>query len=150
VRESVQTVLQPLREKGLVLDAALPDAPVVVLANDEALRRIAGNLLDNAVKYTPTHGQVRVRVLARDRSAFLEVEDTGPGIPERDRERVFERFYRVDKGRARDEGGTGLGLALVKHATRLHGGRVDLQSQLGIGSTFRVQLPLDGPGPSAN
>ena len=77
---------------------------------------------------------------------LIEVEDSGIGMPAESIPRIFERFYRVDKGRARDEGGTGLGLALVKHVARLHGGHVVVESQLGIGTTFRVSLSLDGSG----
>jgi two-component system phosphate regulon sensor histidine kinase PhoR len=136
------------RDIGIELD--LPDVPPPLQGDPEMLEQLVSNLIENAVKYNRDGGSVRVALEVGGEALVLCVKDTGIGIPSESIPRVFERFYRVDKGRARDEGGTGLGLALVKHATRLHGGRVDLQSQLGIGSTFRVQLPLDGPGPSAN
>jgi len=84
---------------------------------------------------------VTVRLGASAELATLEVEDTGIGIPEAALPRIFERFYRVDKGRARDEGGTGLGLAIVKHVAQAHGGRVEVASEPGRGSRFRVLLP---------
>jgi two-component system phosphate regulon sensor histidine kinase PhoR len=109
VREAAHALARAAEEKGIALRTELPETPVVVRANDEALRRIAGNLLDNAVKYTPGGGSVTVRVQTGNGEARIEVEDTGPGIPERDRERVFERFYRVDTG-----GGAGASLFRVR------------------------------------
>ena len=79
---------------------------------------------------------------ARGGELLIEVADTGIGVPQRDLERIFERFYRVDRGRSRTEGGTGLGLAIVKHAAQLHGGRVEVESRVGRGSIFRVRLPV--------
>src|SRR5581483_7763876 len=90
-------------------------AAVVAWADEEALSQILDNLVDNAVKYTPVGGRIRVRAWMEDDQACLEVEDTGIGIPERDLPRIFERFYRVDKARSRELGGTGLGLSIVKH-----------------------------------
>lgn len=107
----------------------------------KALERLVINLLDNAVKYNRVGGKVTVRSEARDGEVILEVADTGIGIPSNMLSRVFERFYRVDKGRSRDEGGTGLGLAIVKHVAQLHRGRVEVESRLGEGSVFRVHLP---------
>ena len=98
------------------------------------------NLVDNAVKYTDK-GRVRVRLEKAEGGVVVEVSDSGIGIPAEDRGRVFERFYVVDKSRSRKTGGTGLGLSIVKHIVFLHGGRIDLQSTLGGGSTFRVFLP---------
>jgi two-component system phosphate regulon sensor histidine kinase PhoR len=94
---------------------------------------------------------VRLGRAEGDGQAVLEVEDTGIGIPEDALPRIFERFYRVDKGRARtaDEGGTGLGLAIVKHVTQSSGGRVEVESELGAGTTFRVYLPLAPPAGGA-
>ena len=99
------------------------------------------NLLDNAVKYTPEDGQVRVgtRPVGGERIAVY-VKDTGIGIPSEDLDRVFERFYRVDKGRSRDMGGTGLGLAIVRHIAEAHGERVSVESVLGKGTTFSLEL----------
>ena len=92
------------------------------------------------VEDEPAIAEVLEYILAK---GGYEVDDTGIGIPVTSIDRVFERFYRVDKGRSRDEGGTGLGLAIVKHVAQLHGGRVEVESHLGKGSTFRVYLPTE-------
>src|SRR6185503_4496190 len=118
-----------------------PPEPLVVLGDEESLRQIVDNLLDNALKYTPARGRIEVSAQARDAEAVLEVSDTGIGIGPRDLERIFERFYRVDKARSRELGGTGLGLSIVKHLAHSLGGRVAVESKLGRGSTFRIVLP---------
>jgi two-component system phosphate regulon sensor histidine kinase PhoR len=117
---------------------------VLAWADEEALNAILDNLVDNAIKYTPAGGSIRVRWHAADGHACLEVEDTGIGIPQRDLPRVFERFYRVDKARSRELGGTGLGLSIVKHLTQAMQGTVGVRSVVGRGTTFSVQLPT-GP-----
>jgi two-component system phosphate regulon sensor histidine kinase PhoR len=128
--------------KGQGLEAVSPPAgEVVAWADEEAVQQILDNLVDNALKYTPAGGRVWVRWRGDDRAAFLEVEDTGVGIPRADLPRVFERFYRVDKARSRELGGTGLGLAIVKHLAQAMGGGVAAASQPGVGSTFTVRLP---------
>ena len=98
------------------------------------------NLIDNAIAYTET-GSVRVRVKANDSFVTLKVTDTGPGIAEEHLPRLFERFYRVDRARSRESGGTGLGLALVKHVVERSGGSVTVASTLGEGTTFTLMLP---------
>jgi two-component system phosphate regulon sensor histidine kinase PhoR len=113
-----------------------------VEAEREGLEQILDNLLDNAIKYTPTGGRVTLRWRVGSGSARIEVEDTGIGIDEEDRKRVFERFYRVDKARSRELGGTGLGLSIVKHLVQSFGGSVSVDSSPGRGSTFAVELPL--------
>ena len=113
--------------------------PVPVTADRARLEQAISNLVDNALKYTD-QGRVLVRTGALDGEAWCEVDDTGPGIPEPEQERVFERFYRVDKARSRERGGTGLGHAIVRHITELHGGGVTLRSELGRGSTFRMRF----------
>lgn len=113
------------------------------LPGDEArLQEIVYNLLDNAVKYSPQGGQIKVAAVASAQSLVLSVSDNGPGIPRRDLPRIFERFYRADKARHRELGGTGLGLSIVKHIAHLHGGSVEAESELGRGTTVRVHLPL--------
>ena len=110
-------------------------------AEAEALRQISDNLVDNAISYTPEHGDIRVEVSREDFGAVLRVADTGIGIPEDSLGRIFERFYRVDKGRSRGLGGTGLGLSIVRNLVgRLHG-EVRVESELGVGTTFTVVLP---------
>jgi two-component system, OmpR family, phosphate regulon sensor histidine kinase PhoR len=115
-----------------------------VLADPEALRQILGNLFDNALRYTPPGGAIELEVRPADRGTSLAVRDTGSGIPAEHLPRVFERFYRVDPARSRDHGGTGLGLSIVKHLVEAHGGRVDLTSAVGQGTTVRVTLPHPG------
>jgi signal transduction histidine kinase len=123
------------------------DEGIRVRGDEAQLALMIRNLLDNAVRYTPSEGEVSIAVTTVDSEAVLQVSDTGAGIPLRDQARVFERFYRVDKGRSRDQGGTGLGLAIVKHVADLHGGHVGVTSQLGEGSTFTVVLPLTEEAP---
>jgi signal transduction histidine kinase len=103
------------------------------------------NLLQNAVNYTPEGGKISVEAKKVGTEVQIEVADTGIGIPLEDQPRIFERFYRVDKGRSRELGGTGLGLSIVKHIAEAHGGRVSVESKPGQGSRFKVFLPLQ-PG----
>ncbi|MCL4202771.1 MAG: cell wall metabolism sensor histidine kinase WalK [Pirellulaceae bacterium] len=134
--------------KGLHLEIQLPDEPVLVRADENGLVTILDNLFANALQYTPSGGRVTIRIHGDASHAVLEVEDTGVGISARDQQRVFERFYRVDKARSRDLGGTGLGLAIVKHLTQSFGGEIRLRSELGQGSTFSIRLPRQSPRPA--
>jgi len=113
-----------------------------VLGDREALTQVLDNLVDNALKYTPPEGHITIRLKREAGHAVLEVEDDGIGIPAEDIERVFERFYRVDKARSRAVGGTGLGLSIVKHLVVAMKGEVEVESQVDVGSTFRVRLSL--------
>jgi two-component system phosphate regulon sensor histidine kinase PhoR len=120
--------------------------PDVSVRGDRAqLGLLLSNLLDNALRHTPARGSVRVRLDTVESRAVLQVADSGEGIPAGERSRVFERFYRVDKARARQTGGTGLGLAIVRHVAEAHGGDVRVDSELGRGATFTVTLPVAGP-----
>lgn len=103
------------------------------------------NLLDNALKYTPPGSRIEIGARAHDREVVVTVRDNGPGIPEADLPHIFERFYRVEKGRSREKGGTGLGLSIVKHIVQLHGGRVWAESTPGQGSAFHFSLPAASP-----
>jgi two-component system phosphate regulon sensor histidine kinase PhoR len=123
--------------------------PQLSLRGDRAqLGLLVSNLLDNALRHTPAKGTVCVRLEAAEGRAVIQVADTGEGIPAGELSRVFERFYRVDKARARQTGGTGLGLAIVRHVAEAHGGTVRVDSELGRGSSFTVSLPLAGPSAS--
>jgi two-component system phosphate regulon sensor histidine kinase PhoR len=139
IREEVERVRPIAEERGITLKADL--APARVAGSRRDLAIAVRNLLDNALRHTPSGGSVTVE-LGQDGEAVLTVADTGEGIPTRDLDRVFERFYRVDEARARATGGTGLGLAIVKHVVESHGGEVGAESELGVGSTFTVRLPL--------
>jgi two-component system phosphate regulon sensor histidine kinase PhoR len=123
---------------GLAVDAD----DVSVSGNWRDLAMAVRNLLDNAVRYTPGGGSVDVTVSVDEDSAIVEIADTGAGIPTRDLERVFERFYRVDAARSRRTGGTGLGLSIAKHVIESHGGTISARSQLDVGSTFTIRLPV--------
>ena len=118
-----------------------------MLGDDVALRTLIRNLLDNAIRYTEARGHIAVRGADRDRApgtrpwVVLTVQDDGVGIPVADQSRIFERFYRVDKARSRETGGTGLGLSIVRHVAERHGGKVEVASTLGSGSTFTVRIP---------
>jgi two-component system phosphate regulon sensor histidine kinase PhoR len=134
--------------KNQVLEAHPPPAsemgqvpPIEAWADDEAVRQVLDNLVDNALKYTPAGGTVRVRWGRDSDQVFLQVEDSGIGIPEGELPRIFERFYRVDKARSRELGGTGLGLSIVKHLAQAMQGSVSARSKVGEGSTFTVRLP---------
>ncbi|MEZ5964994.1 MAG: ATP-binding protein [Planctomycetota bacterium] len=142
VRESAHQLAPAAHEKHLRLELVLPDAPVMVNGEQESLRQVVDNLLGNAIRYTPEHGSVTVTLAARGHDAFLAVRDTGIGIEAQHLDRIFERFYRVDKARSRELGGTGLGLAIVKHVALSHGGTVTVQSRPGSGSAFNVRIPL--------
>ena len=113
-----------------------------ILGDRGIARQILINLLDNAIKYSPAGGCIWVRVQATNTQIVsVEVEDSGPGIPAEHRERVFDRFYRVDEARSRDAGGAGLGLALAKWGAEAHGGSLELLCPPGGGSIFRLSLP---------
>ena len=115
---------------------------LAVQADRSYLEQILINLLDNAIKYTPEGGRVTVSAIEKDsKETQFSIEDNGIGIPKEDLSRIFERFYRVDKGRSKEMGGTGLGLSIVKHLVQAHGGRVWVESLPGKGSTFYFTLP---------
>ena len=122
--------------------------PMLLEGDEDQLRRLTLNLIDNAIKYTPEGGEVRVRLHFEpseagrsERQAVLEVADTGIGIDAADLRRIFDRFYRVDKARSRAQGGSGLGLAICRWIVEAHGGRIEVRSRPGAGSTFSVRLP---------
>lgn len=138
--EAILQVQLLASDRGVTLEReCAPDD--AVFADARSVQTVLVNLLDNAVKYTPPGGQVRLAGISVPGGYEMSVSDTGVGIPEQDLSRIFERFYRVDKARDRATGGTGLGLAIVKHIVEAHGGRVTVQSRLDEGSTFRIYLP---------
>lgn len=131
------------RDKGLKLTADISDDIPSVTADRVRLEQVMVNLIDNAIKYTNS-GAVRVAANMADNMLKVDVEDTGIGIPEKDIPRIFERFYRVDKGRSRELGGTGLGLAIVKHIIQVHNGKIWVKSTPGKGTTYSFVLPFNG------
>jgi len=140
VREELERLRPLAEEQGVKVEMDV--APVLVSGSRRDVAIAVRNLLDNAVRFTPSGGTVTAVLSAAGGDAVLRIKDTGDGIPTRDIDRVFERFYRVDNARARATGGTGLGLAIVKHVIESHGGSVEVESELGAGSTFTVHLPV--------
>ena len=150
--------LQPTRASALVQDAIeslggmVVDSEVelqstgapddLVLADPDAMNQVFGNLIENSLKYGKSGKRVRVGARLLEREVEFSVQDFGPGIASEHLNRIFERFYRVDKARSRESGGTGLGLAIVKHIVNAHGGRVWAESELGAGAQFHFTLPL--------
>jgi len=132
--------------KEIAIQGEISDG-VFVKADESQMAVLVRNLLENAVRYTSEGGRVSVDVYHEGNSAVVRVSDNGIGIPLEAQARVFERFYRVDRARSRDRGGTGLGLAIVKHIAELHGGTVQLESELGRGSIFTASLPAVTPPP---
>ncbi len=129
------------QEKGLSFRLGHTE-DLVVKGDEIRLRGLFMNLLDNAVRYTPSPGSVSVSVRREEQMTVVAITDTGVGIPAEDMPLVFERFYRVDKSRLRSEGGSGLGLAICRHIAEAHGGKIEVESRIGVGSTFSVWLPL--------
>jgi two-component system sensor histidine kinase SenX3 len=128
---------------GITIEVVNNATNATVACDRRQMVSAIANLLDNAVKYSERDGDVVLSAAVEGSALVLTVADQGIGIPNRDLERIFERFYRVDHARSRDTGGTGLGLAIVRHVVRAHGGEVSVASVEGQGSTFRVTLPLD-------
>lgn len=147
IAELVQDVVmqyQPqAQEQNVDLQAELPERHARVAADIGLVERALSNLIDNAIHYTPEENWVRVRVDNDHDEVCIEVEDSGPGIPEDDLPHIFDRFYRVDKSRGRDQGGAGLGLAIAKTILELHGRSLEVESSVGEGTTFRFRLPVE-------
>ncbi len=146
---SIAVVKTQAEKNGHTLTISIPEEVSSVLGDEDRLVQVLTNLLDNAVKYTPPHGHIAVTARLAPRGGLcmvdLMVTDTGIGIPESDRPRVFERFYRVDRARSRELGGTGLGLSIVKHIVEGHSGAVWVEGNRPTGSCFVVRLPATAP-----
>ena len=133
-------------QKEIQLDVDLPKNTSPLIQADQALLQQAiYNLVENAIKYTPQGGRVSVRLKIQDNTMLFSVQDTGIGVAPADQARLFEKFYRGGQREAREQKGSGLGLAIVKSIAEKHGGKVWLESQLGKGSTFYLQVPLQQP-----
>lgn len=140
--EETLRMLHPMaEERGQTLKERI--FPNITLEGDRSkLGQIIYNLAENAIKYTPDGGRVQVSLTQRGKTVVLTVQDNGVGIPKEDQGHIFDRFYRVDKARSRETGGTGLGLSIVRQMVQLHGGVVRVDSEMGQGSTFTVELPV--------
>ncbi|EGY4470554.1 cell wall metabolism sensor histidine kinase WalK [Listeria monocytogenes] len=142
IEQSARTIFEMATEKNIRVTIPEKTSGSVMLETDrDKLQQIIINLLSNAINYTPVDGKVEVKLIEQEAEVIIEVTDNGIGIPAKDIDRVFERFYRVDKARSRHSGGTGLGLSIVKHLVENCGGRIEVESQEEVGSTFRVTLP---------
>lgn len=139
----VEDVVNSISPTSLAQDVAVRNLippHVIVFADPHRLTQMLTNLIDNAIKFNRNNGSVSI-AFCRDEYDQISVEDSGEGIPSHQLDRLFERFYRVDRARSRELGGTGLGLAIVKHLARAHGGEVRVESTVGVGSRFTVGLP---------
>ncbi len=141
IQETLEKLEPQLERVEIDLQTDLPDDLPYILADPDRIAQVVINYVDNSMKYTHKGGRIIVRALEAEDQIVVEVEDNGVGIPAPDVDRVFERFYRVDKSRTRMSGGTGLGLAIVKHIIEAHGGKVFVRSTPGEGSVFGFSLP---------
>jgi signal transduction histidine kinase len=132
-------ILAEEREQSLRL---MPFEATPVSVDRLVLREAITNIVDNAIKYSPTKSKIEIRVQAIGDEAVLTVADEGPGIPPEQRDRIFDRFFRLDEGRSRDHGGTGLGLSIAKWAVEINRGNITVEQRPGGGSIFRMTLPL--------
>lgn len=140
INKTLEMLRDRAEEKEIELKKDIQEELPLLMMIPEQIEQVLINLVDNAIKYTPEGGAVTVRTFNSEDRAVVEVEDNGIGIPEEDLERIFERFYRVDKARSRALGGTGIGLSIVKHILHNHGSQIEVESQIGEGSTFRFYL----------
>ena len=142
----MQTLGLRASQKGLKLIYRVgPEIPRELVGDSGRIRQIILNLIDNAIKFTPQGGVVVLRCEGENHDVRITVHDTGEGIPEEHLSRVFDRFYRVDKARSREMGGTGLGLSIAQTIVNAHGGKIELESAPGQGTTCVVTLPVKGP-----
>jgi len=153
IGKTVELLAKEAERKNIRIETEVGDE-LYVEADEDRLRQIVVNVLSNAINYTPEGGRVRIQVepvasgdgqIAEedDYDAIrIRISDNGIGIPKKDLPRIFERFYRVDKARSRSSGGTGLGLSIVKHLVELHRGSIAVESTVGVGTTFTIELPV--------
>ena len=147
--KAAQAMEMEARGRGLTLKCELPGHLPQVYGDPQRIQQVVINILTNAIKYNKPQGSITLRGGADDKTVFLQVEDTGIGVPKEDQARLFERFYRVDKARSRESGGTGLGLAIAKQIAEAHGGTIDFESEFGQGSTVTLRLPRAKEGTKA-
>ena len=141
VRKAQERAILLAGNKSLDISLRAPGGPVWVRADSVAMDRLLLILLDNAIKYTPDGGFCEIELLPADREIQILIRDSGIGIPEQELSLIFERSYRTNRARSRESGGAGLGLAIARWITEMHGGTIVVESQIGAGSLFRVSLP---------
>jgi signal transduction histidine kinase len=142
IKETVTAIYPKAAAKGLSLTADLPDTISLVIIDNHRIKQVLYNLLDNAIAHTPKDGTITATAREQDNMVYVSVSDTGEGILPQDLPMIFERFYRVDKSRARATGGSGLGLTIAKRLIEAHGGTINAESVAGQGSTFTFSLPV--------
>jgi len=149
VKDAIDTLRGIVVDSGVKLESAgAPEAPV--MADPDAMNQVFGNLIENALKYGKAGKRIRVGARMLEAEVEFSVQDFGPGMASEHLDRIFERFYRIDKARSRESGGTGLGLAIVKHIVLAHGGRIWAESELGVGAMFHFTLPLAPGAPGSH
>src|SRR5690242_15195874 len=142
VVETVRSATESLAQnKKLALKTDVAKSLPIGLGDEQRLTQVLLNLVGNAIKFTDT-GEVRIVAKAADNLFAVSVVDTGPGIPEQERTRIFEQFHQVDAANTKAKGGTGLGLSIAKQIVEMHGGSIWVESMLGQGSTFHMELPV--------
>jgi two-component system, OmpR family, phosphate regulon sensor histidine kinase PhoR len=142
IESCYETAQRRAAEKGIDLSLNVPSQLPDVAADNRRLQEVVQNLLDNAIQYTLPAGKIVLSAATRNDEVILTVADTGIGIPQADQPRIFERFYRVDVARSREAGGTGLGLSIAKHLVEAQGGRIWVDSEVGVGSKFHFSIPV--------
>ena len=142
ILQNIVVLLEPFAQKKKITLKSEIKSGFIVLGETSQLTRLFSNLLQNALQYTPEGGNVSLELYKQNRSAIINIKDTGIGISPEQLPYIFDRFWRADKARSRREGGTGLGLAIVKAIAESHGGRISVTSNVNIGSCFQVRLPL--------
>ncbi len=141
LRNAISLCQEKAKNKNIQLGLSTDADDVNKKINVSLFEQALVNLIDNAIKHSTDNSKVEVSLIVQDQLILIDVKDQGAGIEQKHLDRIFERFYRVDKGRSRDVGGTGLGLSIVKHVVQLHGGKISVMSELGLGSQFRIELP---------
>jgi len=144
VMQGIEKNLQPIAKKSDITLVFSTPGDIFIMANKDVLWQGIYNIVDNAIKYTDTEGYVLVAMERADGKIVIEIRDNGVGIAKEDIDKIFDRFYRVDKARSRDTGGTGLGLSIALTAIKYHNGTIDVESEPGQGAVFKITLP-DAP-----
>ena len=140
VEETTENLKDIAKDKNI--EISLDGKKVIIYGVRKLLYEIIYNLCDNAIKYNTYGGNIKISITSNNQNAILTVADTGIGIPQEHLDRVFERFYRVDKSHSKETGGTGLGLSIVKHAVAYHHGKIDIESKVNNGTTITIKFPM--------
>ena len=144
VRSTLEAYKFHIRDDGFIIESELPDGTITLKIDKDAISQVLLNLLNNAVKYSEERKYIQVKVCMNSTSALISVMDHGVGIPKEELKKIFDKFYRVSTAKTRETRGTGLGLTLAKHIVEAHGGTIEVESEVGKGSRFRVRLPIGG------